>query len=162
MNSLFSSLQYSSFKCVVTQINRYFCLGKDTKWCHSGLQQDSGVLSSSFFLLSVIQGAQAWNYFRSSLNKQAVQVLESHLNHQVMNNSPSPPIQFMGFHLGCFLFECLCIKQREKHAGALSWFSCLKSLCGSVNKQTVALFLEEKPLCSKHLALSCPQVQGME
>lgn len=134
-------------------MNRYFCLGKDTKWCHSGLQQESRGSLSSFFLLSVIQGALAWNYFRSSLNKQAAQVLESHLNHHVMDNSPSPPIQFMGFHLGSFLFECMSIKQREKHAGALSWFSSLESLLWQRQQANCDLVPERKTIMFSALSI---------
>lgn len=68
-NTLFSSLQYPSFKYTVTQIKQYFYLGKDTKLGHFGLQQEGWVSLASFSLLSVILGSQDWHYFRRFSNK---------------------------------------------------------------------------------------------
>lgn len=149
-NALFSSLQHPSFKCVVTQIKQYFCLGKDTKVCHSGLQQESWVSLPSFFLLPVIQGSQAWHCFRGSEQTGC-----SGLWIPLPNNSPSAPIQLMErFHL-VSLFECMSLKWREKCTEALSWFSSLKYLLWQYQQANCGLVLGRKTI---HVITLCTQL----
>lgn len=145
-----SQVQYPSFKCIVTQIKQYFCLGKDTKVRCSGLQQESWGSLSSFFLLTVVQGCQAWHCFRGCLIKQAAQVLGSHplvIHHQLLYSSWKD--------LAWLFFLNGCPSNKEKNMLRLLHDFLLWNI--SYDYQQANCSWKKNSWCFNHCAPSCPE-----